>query len=326
MEEQQRTQQLLPERNGKHPQPLLPIYTPLMQEQKADEWDLRQLLAMVRRRGVVIGSIAIAICGSVWFWTLSRQAVYEGKFGFLVEPVTSERELAGLTQVPGTNPNLRREGLDYDTQILVLKSPELVAPIVKQISTRYPDINYGSLVGNLKISRLLETKIIEVSYQDSDPQKIQFILEQVAKGYVKYSVQQRQNSLNQGIQFVDFQLPQLRGRVNSLQVQLQRFREQYNFIDPEGKVALLYGKAGSLESQRLDTQKQLAETRRFYKALQGKTGAQLAMQAESGSLDMTAPGQSSVDLAQSGALNRTLPSSSGTEQTQSSSSNQTSQV
>ncbi len=325
MEEQQRTQQLLPERNGKHPHALLPAYTPLVQEQKTDEWDLRQLLTMVRRRAIVIGSVAIAICGTTWFWTLSRQAVYEGKFGLLVESVTSERQLAGLSQVPGVNANSQQEGLDYDTQILVLKSPELVAPIVKQISTRYPDINYASLIDNLKISRFLETKIIEVSYQDSDPQKIKFVLEQVAKGYVKYSIQQRQNSLNQGIQFVDFQLPQLRGRVNSLQVQLQRFREQYNFIDPEGKVALLEQKVGSLESQRLDTQKQLAETRRFYKALQGKTGAQLAMQAESGSLDMTAPGQSSVDLAQSGALNRTLPSSSGTEQTQSSSLNRTSQ-
>lgn len=318
MEDQQRTQQLLPEKNGRHPQPVLPVYTPIVQEQKTDEWDVRQFLAVVRRRGLVIGSVAIAICATVWTWTLSRQAVYEGNFGLLVEPVTGESNLAGLGQVPGGSSRYQREGLDYDTQILVLRSSEIMAPIVQQISTRYPDVSYGSLMGNMKISRFQETKILEVSYKDSDPQKIQFILEQLSKGYLKYSVQQRQQSLGQGIQFVDFQLPQLRGRVNSLQIQMQGFREQYNLIAPEDKAGLLYQKASNLEQQRLDTQKQLAEARRFYAALQGRSGAQLAMQAESGSLDMTSPAASSAQSTASSALSQTAPSQAESEEVQNS--------
>ncbi len=78
MEEQQRIQHLVPEQNGKYPQPLLPVYAPTLQENKTDEWDLRQILTVARRRAVLIGSVAIAVSATVWFWTLSRQPKYSG--------------------------------------------------------------------------------------------------------------------------------------------------------------------------------------------------------------------------------------------------------
>lgn len=271
---EQQIHQFAPEKNGKHPQPL-PVYAPNLQESKAEEWDLRQFLAMARRRAVVIGSVAIAICGTFWFSTLSGVAKYEGKFRLLVEPVTAESKLAGLTQTPGANAN-QEQGLDYETQIQVLQSPELMAPIIKQLSIRYPDISYGSLIGKLTIVRFDETKILEVSYQDTDPQKVEFVLQQVAKGYLKYSLQQRQTNLRQGIQFVTYQLPQLQARVNSLQKQVQQFRQRYNFVDPEVKAQILAEQVSNVSIQRLNIQNQLAETRAFYKTLQGQSGKQLA--------------------------------------------------
>jgi len=282
MEEQQRTQQLFFEKNGngKHPQPSLPIYAVPFQEntQTDDEWDLRQLLTVVRRRALVIGSVAIALSATVCFLTLTRQPKYEGKFQLLVEPVTKESKLEDLTQIPGINTNLQKEGLDYDSQIKVLQSPELMAPIIKNLSSQYPDINYDSLFEfeDLKINRLAETKILEVSYQDPDPQKIQFVLQQLAKDYLKYSLQERQTNLRQGIHFVDSQRPQLQLRVNSLQKQLQQFRQQYNFIDPEVKAEQLSQQVNAIKLQRLDTEKQLAQARTLYAAFQGQSGAEFA--------------------------------------------------
>lgn len=278
MDEQQRTQQLVSEKNGngKYPQPLFPIYTaPAQESHKTEEWDLRHLLAVVRRRAVVIGGVAIALSTTFWFSTLSRPAQYQGGFRLLVEPVTAEANLAaGLTQITGSNAN--QEGLDYDTQIQVLLSPELLAPIIKQLSNRYPDINYGSLVTKLTITRYGETKILEVSYQDTDPQKAQSVLQELAKGYLKYSLQERQTNLRQGIQFVDYQLPQLQAQVNALQRSLQLFRQQYNFIDPEVKAEQLALVASNVKQQRQDIKNQLIQANAFYATLKGKSGEQLA--------------------------------------------------
>lgn len=275
MQEQQPTKHLVSEKN-KHLQPPLPIYEVEYQKNKTDEWDLRQLLALVRRRTAIIGSVAIAIWAIFWFSALSQKPKYEGKFRLLVEPVTTQTELAGLTASPGTNSN-PEGGLDYDTQIQLLQSPKLLAPIVKQIAIRYPDINYDLLSANLKIVRFEETKILEVTYQDLEPQKTQFVLHKLATGYLKYSLQGRQTDLIQGSQFVNLQLPQLQARVNSLQSQLQHFRKQYNFINPEEKEDKLSKQISDIELQRLDTQKQLAATRTLYKILQSSTGAEEAL-------------------------------------------------
>lgn len=279
MEDQQRTQPISFEKNGKHLQPSLPTYTnslPNNSPQSDDDMDLRQLLTIVRRRIVVIGSVAASLAVGVGFWTFAQQPKYEGTFRLLVEPVTTENKLDGLTQIPGVPPNLQQEGLDYSTQIQVLVSPELMSPIISRLAQQYPDIDYKSMLENMTIERFEKTKILEVSYQDTEEEKIQFVLQQLAKDYLKYSLQERQTNLRQGIQFVDSQLPELQLRVNSLQKQLQQFRQQYNFIDPEVKGEQLSKQVDTIELQRLDTQKELAETRALYASFQAQSGAALA--------------------------------------------------
>ncbi|WP_009634509.1 GumC family protein [Synechocystis sp. PCC 7509] len=278
MEDQQRTQPSNFEKNGKYSQPSLPTYTnslPNNSNQDGEDLDLRQLVAIVRRRIVVIGSVAVSIAVGIGFWTFSQQPKYQGTFRLLVEPVTTENQLEGLTQLPGVTSNVQ-QSLDYNTQIQVLISPELMAPIVKKLAEQYPDINYNAMLGALTIERFETTKILEVSYRDTETKKIQFILQQLAKDYLKYSLQERQTNLRQGIEFVDSQLPELELRVNGLQRQLQQFRQQYNFIDPELKAQQLAAQVDNIELQRLETEKELAETRSLYANFQSQSGAALA--------------------------------------------------
>lgn len=280
MEEQQRTQPSTFEKNGKQSQSSLPIYTNSLpndfSQSAGDALDLRQLVTIIRRRVVVIGSVAVSIAVSIGFWTFTQQPKYEGTFKLLVEPVNTENKLAELTQIPGVNSNLQQAGLDYSTQIQVLISPELMAPIINKLAQQYPDIDYSSMLKAMTIERFDTTKILEVSYRDTETEKIQFVLQQLSEDYLKYSLQERQTNLRQGIQFVDSQLPELQLRVNSLQRQLQQFRQQYNFIDPEVKAQQLSQQVDNVELQRLDTQKELAETRSLYTSFQAQSGAALA--------------------------------------------------
>ncbi|KJH71835.1 GumC family protein [Aliterella atlantica] len=280
MEEQQKTQHLAFEKNGKHLQPSLPIYSNSLannSDRSDNDLDLRSLLTVMRRRAITIGSVAIAIAVGIGCWTLSREPKYEGTFKLLVEPVTTENKLDELTQIPGiSNINLQQQGLDYDTQVQVLISPELMEPIIARLAQRYPDIDYKSMLEDLAIERFEATKILEVSYRATQPEQIQFVLEQLAKEYLKYSLAERQTTLRQGIQFVDAQLPEMRSRVNSLQRELQVFRQQYNFIDPEVKAEQLAKQVDEIELQRLDTAKELAETRALYANFQTQSGAALA--------------------------------------------------
>jgi uncharacterized protein involved in exopolysaccharide biosynthesis len=226
---------------GKPLQSVPLIYQAKLPENEPDELNLRQLLGMIRRRALVIAGVSIAVTSAIAFWTMNQTPRYEGKFQLLVEPVTEQGNLDNLTQILGSqnNQSSRKSSssLDYDTQIQVLRSPNLMSPIIEEIEKRYKDVNYDSLLGSnqLTISQLEETKILEVRYRDTDPKKVQFVLHQVARGYLRYSLRERQTNLRQGIQFVDSQLPQLRARVDKLQGELQAFRQQNNLLDPESQ-------------------------------------------------------------------------------------------
>jgi capsular exopolysaccharide synthesis family protein len=256
--------------NGKR-LPSQPIRTPNpLPDPTPDELNLRQLLSIVRRRALVIAGIAIATTSAIGFWTVSQTPKYESRFQLLVEPVTDEGNLDKLTQVPGISES--PGALDYDTQIEVLRSPNLMAPIIKEIEKSCKDskdITYDSLIngGELIINRLQETKILEVRYRDTDPQRVRCVLHQVARGYLRYSLQERQTNLKQGIQFVNNQLPGLRSRVDKLQGQLQAFRQQNNLLDPESQSQQLSNRVSAIEQEQLETQVKLREAQSLYATL-----------------------------------------------------------
>ena len=263
---------------GKPLQSVPLIYQAKLPENEPDELNLRQLLGMIRRRALVIAGVSIAVTSAIGFWTMNQTPRYEGKFQLLVEPVTEQGNLDNLTQILGSqnNQNSRKSSssLDYDTQIQVLRSPNLMSPIIEEIEKRYKDVNYDSLLSSnqLTISQLEETKILEVRYRDTDPKKVQFVLHQVARGYLRYSLRERQTNLRQGIQFVDSQLPQLRARVDKLQGELQAFRQQNNLLDPESQAQQLATRVSTIEGEQLGTQVKLREARSLYTTLSAQLG------------------------------------------------------
>jgi len=264
-------QPLLPHGNGKQLAQGSPLSIAELSELDKDKLDLRQIVAVARRRMLMIAGVAIAVTSGVAAKLVSQVPTYEGKFQLLVGPSSSEDDrFEQLTQSLSKNTASQVETVDYETQIQVLWSPQVMSPIVEKIQARYPEIDYNTLRTKLLISRLAETKILEVRYQDSDPKKIHFILEQVAQGYVNYSQQEQKSSVQQGLKFVKEQTEKLQGRVDELQQELQDFRQRYNIIDPETQGQLLTNRVSAIVQQRQETQAQLSETQALYTKLQSQ--------------------------------------------------------
>ncbi|MCL1464312.1 GumC family protein [Argonema galeatum] len=261
-------QPIVPNHNGRQFQQLPNIYSEQPYEEEGSKLDLRQIWGVLRRRFLVVATVAIGVASTVGMRTWNSQPQYIGSFRVLVEPITAE------TKVAQTFGAIVYSILDYDTQTEVLRSPSVLTPIVEKIKAKYPEITYESLIGNLIITRLGQTKIIEVRYQDVDPKKINDVLQQVADGYLSYSRTERQSDVREGIQFVQEQLPNLRLRVDTLQARLQKFRQQYNFIDPETKAQELSGRMNSISQEQSNTKTKLDEMRSLYGTLQGQLGLQ----------------------------------------------------
>lgn len=239
-------------------------------EAEGDSIDLRQLSSIVKHRLRLIGAIVAGVTTVTAIITFNQEAKYKGSFKLLVEPVAEEQEdpLSILQQDLG--------GLDYETQIEVLRSPRVLNPIIKNLSAEYSEIEYGELIKQkkspLKIEQVDKTKILEVSYVDSDPDKIQFVLDNLSEAYLRYSLEERRVEVRQGIDFVESQLPEVRQRVDELQDKVQKFRQRYNLLDPEQQAEILAEQQVNFEQKYFDTQAQLKETRSLYQMLNRQLG------------------------------------------------------
>jgi capsular exopolysaccharide synthesis family protein len=130
---------------------------------------------------------------------------------------------------------------------------------------------------SLTITRLGETKILVIRYQSDDPTKVKIVLDHIAKEYLHYSLENRQSKLHQGLQFVEKQLPSLKARVNKLQKDLQIFRQEHDFIDPESQLQQITSQIGIVSSCRQAINQQLAQARANLTSLQQKDGSLAAL-------------------------------------------------
>ncbi|MBD1846786.1 polysaccharide biosynthesis tyrosine autokinase [Cyanobacteria bacterium FACHB-63] len=267
----------LPETNGKFSHPRIETVT--AHEVEQEKWDLGWLIGVVRRRGILMAQVTLGTTvlagGAFLLMTRSAPVQYAGKFQLLVEPITAEEQLArSSTRAQGSEVtdaqriNIDQSSLDYESQIRILQGPKLLEPVIDQMRQRYPDITYDTLIQKLKIARIITltsdkreqgTKLIEVGYQDTDPEKIEFILNQLSQVYLKYSLKERQSTIRRGVQFIDSQLPPLRQRVETLQRQIQALRQQHGIVDPEQQSRSLAETEGKLRQVAADNQTQIAE-------------------------------------------------------------------
>lgn len=240
--------------------------------------DLRPLGRMIRRNVGLIGGITSIVAAITIISAIMSPRSYEGNFQLLVEPVSSDANF--------TNPSLSRNGaprnannseVDYPSLLQVLRGNELLERVVQKIQLRYPEVNYESLNKNLQIQRigkdLLDlTKIVEVRYKDKDPQKVKFILEEVAREYLSYSLNDRKSRIDAGVEFIDNQLPILQRQVNVLEEKLQTLQQQYRISDPQSQVAELSRQVREVAAQKLDAQEELQEQQQLYITLQKQLG------------------------------------------------------
>jgi capsular exopolysaccharide synthesis family protein len=245
--------------------------------QEEDELNLSQILSVIKHRWWLIAGITVGVTAAISAWTFLKTPIYQGRFLLLIGQPIEENQSSLKLATQDILPQLGGEDIDYETQIAVLKSPQLLNPVLSKITPKYPDFTYSDLISktgksDLKISQLEDTKVLEIVYEDAKREKIKLVLDNLARYYLSYSSQERKSEINQGLEFVNAQLPVLRERVNTLQKQMQQFRQQYNFLDPDKEATRLSQQFTTTEQDYRTAQVALNEINSRYRILQQQVG------------------------------------------------------
>lgn len=231
-----------------------------------DEGGLKfgNVLQSLQRRLPVIAGVTIVVTSLAVFKSATSKPIYQSGFEILAKPITEETRVISAVTLNNRDTEEPKDTIS-PTTLKLLKSPKILNPISEALKSKYPDINYDSLVDGLAIKA--ENQILSVSYQDKNSAKVKAVLDLLSKAYLDYSLEERLSDVQQGIDFVNSQLPQVQERAGKLQDKLQTFRQQYNLIDPDSSSKQLASETTTISQQKLETQVKLDELRSLFSDL-----------------------------------------------------------
>ena len=262
--------------------------------------DFSQVVNAIQRQIRLVLAISILTIGATVYWNRTRPPVYQGSFQILIEPVTAEAQV--VSAVTGNQKSVEEQDvgtaqsskttLDYPTQIQLLLSEKILLPVAQKLKLSQREMSYETLKSSLVITRFKateDTKILEVKYVNNSRSKTKQVLNLVSSAYIQYSLSERKTNVRRAIKFVDDQLPKIQAQVQTLETQLQTFREKYQLTDPKILASQLNTQISTIEQERLKTRIDLDKAKQLYSSIEQQLQLQ-PKSAEAASVLSDAPG------------------------------------
>ena len=225
-----------------------------------DEIDLRELWRALRRRKNLVGVTAagvLALSGLNTAYQRIFRPVYQGSFALLItDPLNNEsgNRAAAAALDGGMFEELARNTTSNDipTLIELLQSPLLLSPIAQ----RY-DLNANALAKRITITTGGEKRkeaegILKVSVTGRDPLEDKQLLDDLSSTYLQAALQQRQQRLSDGLNFLNRQGPALEAKTKEIQSEVSDFRKRHSLLEPTTEGRALKQREAAIAAQVLD--------------------------------------------------------------------------
>ncbi|MBD2691793.1 polysaccharide biosynthesis tyrosine autokinase [Anabaena catenula] len=203
--------------------------------------------------------------------TLKTNPNFKSTMQLLIEPnYQGKKEGAGVeNQFTDTN-----VVIDTATQLNLMQSSGLIQKAADKLKSEYPNITAKEIKTSLVLTQIktkednVATKIFQVDYTDTNPEKTQKVLTAIRQVYVEYNKQQQDIRLQKGLQVIREQLRKASDEVNASESNLQRFRRNQNLIDPELQAKAIEETLNNIQKERQTTRSQYEEALARQKSLQ----------------------------------------------------------
>lgn len=249
---------------------------------------LGRFAAAIKRHSLIVLGVTTLTASAAVLKAVTTTPDYQADLELLTPPNTLESQIVStISKDPLSEQSEILSATVDETKLKILKSPRVMEPIVVDIQRKYPELTYRQVVNRLSISTDKTGNTLVVRYGSKNPAEVTDVLNAVSAAYLKYSLENRQNAVGRGIDFVNKQLPVARQRVQALETKLEALRQSANLIDPLAQGEQLSSQAASFASQQLELRVQIKAAQEIYRKLQQELNEAGELAATSVLLDST---------------------------------------
>ncbi len=210
-----------------------------------------QLFAVLMRRRFWLFGVLSGVLVAAGLYTMLAKPTYQSSMQLLIEPNYQGKENERSLESQYADSDV---AIDYATQLNVMRSPLLLQQAVDLLSPEYPDITVEEIQKSLVLNQVMEdkvdTKIVKAVYKDHDRIKTEKVLEALQKVYELHNKNEQEQRLNNGLRFINEQLPNVQNDVERAEKRLEKFRKGQNLIDPTQQATAISGVLNTVEQER----------------------------------------------------------------------------
>ena len=216
-----------------------------------EQIDFQKYWLVLKRRWLPATAIFIGMTGIFVVAALSKQPTYEAEAQILIKTDKSS-QLVGLEDDSGQIEVIGKDSNPIETEAEILKSRPIIENVIKQLNLkndRGEFLNYQQVASTLEVQPVVGTDVLQVFYQDTDPELAASIINKVIAVYIQEDTFSNRAEPASALKFIKTELPKVESTVAKAEADLRLFKTQNNIASLSQEAQNNIDTIGSLESK-----------------------------------------------------------------------------
>ncbi len=244
------------------------------------ERPLTDYLRILSKHRWLITLVFLVTVVTTAIWTFRQQPIFRASALVLIEP-----EPPKILNIQDVQP-IGAPGPDYyQTQYEIIKSRPVLERVIQamNLKQRLPALAQASdpvpvLLGSLGVEPRRGTRLVAISFEDTDPALAAQVANGIASSYTKYNLDIKLKGARDALTWLTEEMGKLRGKVEQSSETLQNYRVKAGILGLHEQRQITAQKIMDFNKAYLDAQAQRlsieAKLRELEKILREKSGAQ----------------------------------------------------
>lgn len=205
-----------------------------MESREAIDINLQNLQSVVKRRWLPAAGVFGFVLAISSIAALLQEPVYKAEGKLLLKKPSQTYTLNPEKYEPRLEP-LSRESNPVSTESEIISSIPLAQKTITALNLQHQQAPLAptALISKLRLKNIAATDVLQVAYENRDPQQAAAVVNKLMSIYVDYNIQSNRAEASAAEDFIVKQLPKTESTVKQAEANLRRFKERHQIINLE---------------------------------------------------------------------------------------------
>lgn len=238
----------------------------------------QQYWSIVKRRWLPAVIVFVSVFVPTVLYLSSQKPAYLAEGKLLFKKTSTTSSLTGLGREIGQLDSLQAQSSPLDTEAEIIRSGPLAHRTISKLNLKDQSgtpLQPKQFLGQLNVSPIPGTDVLQISYKDIDPRKAAAIVNTLMNVYLQNNVFSNRAEAVAARQFIEKQLPKAEASVRQTALALRSFKEENKVIALEEEASSAVEVIADLQKQINATQTGLADAKAQSTMLRNELGMDL---------------------------------------------------